>query len=62
MGRILLALSLALTACGALAHADDHKNLFAEYVQKYGPPGPEHKLLEPLVGTWHSKCKMWLEP
>lgn len=65
MGRILLALSLVLS-CGALVHAegnaDDKKNLFAEYMQKYGPPGPEHKLLEPLVGTWHSKCKMWMDP
>jgi hypothetical protein len=65
MGRILLALSLALS-CGVLVHAegnaDDKKNLFAEYMQKYGRPGPEHKLLEPLVGTWNSKCKMWLDP
>jgi hypothetical protein len=25
-------------------------------------PGPEHKVLDPLVGTWNAKVKMWLEP
>jgi hypothetical protein len=65
MGRILLALSLILTAGSALVQAegaDDKKNLFAEYMQKYGPPGPEHKLFEPLVGTFTAKCKMWMDP
>ena len=25
-------------------------------------PGPEHKALEPLVGTWQAKVKLWLDP
>jgi hypothetical protein len=25
-------------------------------------PGPEHKVLESLTGTWTAKAKMWLEP
>jgi hypothetical protein len=31
---------------------------------QFGPakPGPEHKVLDPLVGTWAAKMKMWLEP
>jgi len=31
---------------------------------QFGPakPGPEHKVLDPLVGTWNAKVKMWLEP
>lgn len=61
MGRILLTLALVL-AGSAFVQADDKKNLFAEYMQKYGPPGPEHKLLEPLVGTWAAKSKMWMDP
>jgi hypothetical protein len=25
-------------------------------------PGPEHKVLDPLVGTWQAKVKFWLDP
>lgn len=25
-------------------------------------PGPEHKKLEPLVGSWNYTCKFWMEP
>jgi hypothetical protein len=31
-------------------------------MEKYGPPGPEHKLLEPLVGTWHARVSCWMDP
>lgn len=62
---ISLAQWLLLTACvavmGAAAQADD-KDLFKQYVEKFGPPGPEHKLLEPLVGNWHASAKMWTDP
>jgi hypothetical protein len=61
----LLVPSLLVTACATAVVADDKdgkKNLFAEYIEKFGPPGPEHKLLEPLVGTWHANVKMWMEP
>jgi len=42
--------------------ADSKKNLFQQYTEKYGPPGPEHKLLEPLVGSWHAKVNCWMDP
>jgi hypothetical protein len=31
---------------------------------QFGPPKPgaEHKVLDPLVGSWDAKIKMWLEP
>src|SRR5262245_10965558 len=62
--RILLVQVLCLATCVAVvgaARADD-KDLFQQYVQKFGPPGPEHKLLESLVGDWHAAVKMWMDP
>jgi hypothetical protein len=59
-----LAQLLLLAAC-AMAAADDKvegKKLFQQYVEKFGPPGPEHQLLEPLVGSWQAKVKMWFDP
>lgn len=59
----LLAQLLVLSLCTAVACAEDKKsNPFQEYVEKYGPPGPEHKRLEPLVGTWHTKVRCWMDP
>src|SRR5262245_5212550 len=40
----------------------DKKDPFAEYLEKYGTPGPEHKLLEGLAGTWNAKAKFWMDP
>jgi len=63
---ISLAAGLLLTACATVAFAQDKNNdpkkNYQEYVEKYGYPGPEHKLLEPLVGNWNAKVKMWLDP
>lgn len=63
--RMFLAYVLLATGCATavLAEAaDDHKKLMQEYYEKFGPPGPEHKQLEPLVGVWQAKCKMWFDP
>jgi hypothetical protein len=63
--RTLLALLLLLAAHVAAGHSEtkaDDKNLFQQYVEKFGPPGPEHKMLEPLVGTWHAEVKVWMDP
>src|SRR5262245_8687277 len=61
-----LAQLMLLAACAAVAlaeeKANDKKNLFQEYLEKFGPPGPEHKLLEPLVGNWNAKVKFWTDP
>jgi hypothetical protein len=29
---------------------------------KYAAPGPNHKLLEPLVGSWNVTTRMWMYP
>lgn len=42
--------------------AGEKKDPFAEYLAKYGTPGPEHTLLKSMEGTWHVKVKMYMEP
>jgi hypothetical protein len=63
--RILLpqvAMIAALAAVGLTAQQGDEKKLFQEYLEKFGPPGPEHKILDQLVGTWGARCKSWTDP
>ena len=38
------------------------QDLFQQYIEKFGPPGPEHKQLESLVGNWRATCKTWKDP
>jgi hypothetical protein len=33
-----------------------------EMMAKYSTPGPEHKKLEAMVGTWDTAAKMWMDP
>jgi hypothetical protein len=33
-----------------------------EKMQKYMTPGAEHAMLEPMVGKWNAKVKMWMQP
>ncbi len=35
---------------------------FQKILEKYGTPGPEHKNLEPLVGSWKVTAKFWFKP
>lgn len=62
----LMAACVLLTACAVLGAADDKANdkakLFQQYSEKFGPPGPEHKFLEPLAGNWQARCRMWFDP
>jgi hypothetical protein len=63
--RTIVAGLVLFAACAAMVVADDkpdHKKLFSEYMEKFGPPGPEHKFMEPLVGTWAAKCKVYMDP
>jgi hypothetical protein len=68
MKRILFAqfAMVALVAAAvAFQQVDDKstfKDLFKQYVEKFGPPGPEHKNLESLVGTWQARCRTWTSP
>src|SRR5262245_6620825 len=61
----ILALVALVAVCAVLsgsAQQAKEKELFQQYLEKFGPAGPEHKLLEPLIGTWQASCKMWIEP
>lgn len=33
-----------------------------EKMKQVGMPGPNHKILEPLAGTWKASVKMWMQP
>jgi hypothetical protein len=44
-----------------LGHAADKEPTLEDYV-KAGLPGPEHKKLQPLVGSWTFTMKMWEDP
>ena len=57
----LFLLTTGTAAVLADEKADDKKNVFKEYMEKFGPPGPEHKLLEPLKGTWQASVKCWMD-
>jgi hypothetical protein len=63
---MLVAPLLLVTACAAVLIADDkadaNKNPLQQYIEKFGSPGPEHKLLEPLVGSWNANVTCWMDP
>jgi Protein of unknown function (DUF1579) len=55
-----LACALALVAGSAL-RADDKQPDLEAYL-KASQPGPEHKKLEPMVGSWEVTVKAWMDP
>ena len=59
-----LALGLAIAASPTLSQektSDADKAKIAAYME-LAKPGPEHKQLESLVGTWDEEIKIWMEP
>jgi Protein of unknown function (DUF1579) len=58
---LLLIVGTAVLVAGA-DKADANKNPFQQYIEKYGSPGPEHKQLEPLVGSWTAQVSCWMDP
>jgi hypothetical protein len=52
--RLWLLLGCALLVAAPRLAADDKEDP--------GEPGPEHKLLAKLAGTWDAKAKVWFEP
>jgi len=50
----LILVSSALLGHGAEPTLEDYA--------KAGQPGPEHKKLQPLVGSWTFTMKMWMDP
>ena len=61
---VSFALALGFAARPALSQektSDADKAKIAAYMQ-LAKPGPEHKQLESLVGTWDKEIKIWMEP
>jgi len=61
MAVVVVAVSFS-HAADPTAKPQSKQDLMMEAMLKFGPPGPEHKNLEPLVGTWTAKMKMWMDP
>jgi hypothetical protein len=60
-----MTLALALLAVVPASSQDkkaEGQPLDLEAYLKLAEPGPQHKLLEPLVGTWTYKAKLWMDP
>jgi Protein of unknown function (DUF1579) len=54
---------LALVAGNGTAEdKKDKSKPSLEEMTKLGQPGPEHKALEPLVGSWDCSVKFWVQP
>jgi hypothetical protein len=60
LGLLWLSAGAPLGAGGK--KADDKKLSFEDIMTKMGTPGPNHKLLEPLIGKWQCKVKIYIEP
>jgi len=66
--RVLIASLAVLTA--SIAAADDKaapaggpdQKALMEAWMKFATPGPGHKALQPLVGTWNVKVTTWMAP
>lgn len=50
------------TKKAAAPAGDDKEKAAMEAMMKAGTPGPEHKKLESMAGTWDAKVKMWMKP
>lgn len=63
-GGLLLAAAV-VTAGSAVGQDVDTKKKQAEMMALYAKasqPGPEHKVLEPIVGKWTFTAKFWFDP
>ena len=65
LGMVILASAVAMGADkgkkAAKAGPPDEKAMM-EAMAKAGTPGDAHKKLEPMVGTFDTKAKMWMDP
>jgi hypothetical protein len=66
--RALAALAVLLLAAAMPAAAQQDNQMSAEQKaameawMKYATPGPNHKLLEPFVGSWNVSTTLWEAP
>ena len=61
----IIAILLIGATLGGFVMAEDKKpsmdDMMAAYA-KYMNPGPQHKLLDPMVGSWDCASRMWMDP
>ena len=53
---------LALLPLTTTAQDEFDPAKMAEVIEKYGSPGPEHKLLRSWTGTWKTESTYWIMP
>lgn len=61
LGLAALLLAGVLTAQDKATDAKKQAEMMAAYA-KAATPGPQHKLLEPIVGKWTFTAKFWMDP
>src|SRR4051812_6551685 len=47
---------------GGMGAADDKMREMMEKMAAQMQPGPEHKILDALLGDWEGTVKFWMEP
>jgi Protein of unknown function (DUF1579) len=57
----LAVLAVLVVLAGGVTLRGDDKDPFEAY-EKAARPGPEHKVLEALVGSWEFTGKFWMDP
>jgi hypothetical protein len=57
----LLFLITAVSAFAEEKKMPSQEEMMAVYM-KYAAPGPNHKFLEPLIGSWHATTRFWMDP
>lgn len=66
MKRVAVSALLLAGACAALAEESSKMSAkeqqAMEAYQQFGAPGPEHRKLETMVGTWDMRVKIWMSP
>lgn len=53
---------LLLVSSWSIAHAQELTPEQMQEMMALAQPGPEHKMLEKLVGTWEQTVKFWMKP
>ncbi len=59
---LLVFLTPALFAADTKPQMSAEEKAAMEAMQKAMTPGPQHKLLNGMVGTWDAKVSMWMSP
>ena len=62
MYRRSLSIILTLILGTSFSHAQEWDQEKMKEMMELAKPGPEHKMLEKMVGTWEQTVKLWMKP